>query len=148
MALLGCFVLTRLPCARLPPPGGQREREILIDSLLVRVHFIIEMSRPALRQGTLNSLFQVALYLPGGQFPSTQGRVLAAPREVADRANRGATSPPCWREAGMRGCWLEGCTVLLDPRDPLLQSERTQGFAADPVYGRAKCLPILGAFKT
>jgi hypothetical protein len=25
------------------------------------------------------------------------------------------------------------CTVLLDPRDPLLQSERTQGFAANPV---------------
>jgi hypothetical protein len=23
-----------------------------------------------------------------------------------------------------------------------------QGFAADPVYGRAKCLPMLGAFKT
>ena len=29
-------------------------------------------------------------------------------------------------------------TVLLDPRDPLLQSERTQGFTADPVYGRAE----------
>ena len=40
------------------------------------------------------------------------------------------------------------CTVLLDPRDPLLQSERTQGFTAGPVYGRAKCLPMLGAFKT
>ena len=40
------------------------------------------------------------------------------------------------------------CTVLLDPRDPLLQSERTQDFTADPVYGRAKCLPMLGAFKT
>jgi len=40
------------------------------------------------------------------------------------------------------------CTVLLDPRDPLLQSERTQGFAAGPVYGRAKCLPMVGAFKT
>ena len=25
-------------------------------------------------------------------------------------------------------------TVGLDPRDPLLPSERTQGFAADPVY--------------
>ena len=31
------------------------------------------------------------------------------------------------------------CTVLLDPRDPSLRSERTQGFAAGPVYGRAKC---------
>jgi hypothetical protein len=40
------------------------------------------------------------------------------------------------------------CTVLLDPRDPLLQSERTQGFTADPVYGRAKCLPMLGSLKT
>ena len=36
--------------------------------------------------------------------------------------------------------------VLLDPRDPLLQSEK--GFAADPVYGRAKCLPVLGSLKT
>ena len=26
-------------------------------------------------------------------------------------------------------------------------SERTQGFAADPVYGRAKCLPMLGSLK-
>ena len=33
-------------------------------------------------------------------------------------------------------------------QDPLLQSERTQGFAADPVYGRAKCLPMLGEIKT
>ena len=40
------------------------------------------------------------------------------------------------------------CTVLLDPRDPFLQSERTQGFAAGPVYGRAKCLPVLGAFRS
>ena len=37
-----------------------REREIFIDDLLVRVHLIIEMSRPALRHGNLNSLFQVA----------------------------------------------------------------------------------------
>jgi hypothetical protein len=29
-----------------------------------------------------------------------------------------------------------------------LQSERTQGFTAGPVYGRAKCLPVLGSFKT
>ena len=40
------------------------EREIFIDNLLVRVHLIIEMSRPALRHGSLNSLFQVAVYLP------------------------------------------------------------------------------------
>ena len=40
------------------------EREILIDNLLVRVNVIIEMSRPALRHGSLNSPFQVALYLP------------------------------------------------------------------------------------
>ena len=40
------------------------EREIFIDNQLVRVHLIIEMSRPALRHGSLNSLFQVALYLP------------------------------------------------------------------------------------
>ena len=40
------------------------EREIFIDNLLVRVHLIIEISRPALRHGSLNSLFQVAVYLP------------------------------------------------------------------------------------
>ena len=40
------------------------------------------------------------------------------------------------------------CTVLLDRRDPLLHSERVQGFTADPVYGRAKCLPMLGSLKT
>ena len=40
------------------------EREVFIDNLLVRVHLIIEMSRPALRHGSLNSLFQAALYLP------------------------------------------------------------------------------------
>ena len=39
---------------------SHQEREIFIDSLLVRVHVIIEMSRPALRHGSLNSLFQVA----------------------------------------------------------------------------------------
>ena len=48
----------------LPAEPAPREREILIDNLLVRVHFIIEMSRPALRHESLNPLFQVALYLP------------------------------------------------------------------------------------
>jgi hypothetical protein len=41
-----------------------QEREIFIDNLLVRDRLIIEMSRPALRHGSLNSLFQVALHLP------------------------------------------------------------------------------------
>ena len=40
------------------------EGEIFIDNLLVRVALIIEMSRPALRHGSLNSRFQVASYLP------------------------------------------------------------------------------------
>ena len=40
---------------------GEREREIFIDNLLVRVHLIIEMSRPALRHGSLNSLFLSSL---------------------------------------------------------------------------------------
>ena len=44
-----------------------REREIYTDNLVIRVHFIIEMSRPALRHGSLNSLFQVALYLPSSK---------------------------------------------------------------------------------
>ena len=30
------------------------------------------------------------------------------------------------------------CTVLLDPRDPLLHSESTQGFAADPDYWKGE----------
>ena len=33
-------------------------------------------------------------------------------------------------------------------RRSLARTERTQGFAADPVYGRAKCLPMLGSLKT
>ena len=45
-------------------PNREREREIFIDNLLVRVHLIIEMSRPALRHGNLSFLFRVALYLP------------------------------------------------------------------------------------
>ena len=44
--------------------SAPEKREIFVDNLLVRVHVIIEMSRSALRHGTLNSLFQVALYLP------------------------------------------------------------------------------------
>ena len=40
------------------------QREIFFDNLLVQVHLIIEMSRPALHHGSLYSLFQVALYLP------------------------------------------------------------------------------------
>ena len=60
--------LPRLPCrprlmVRSPHDENLGEREIFIDNLLVRVHLIIEMSRPALRHGGLDSLFQVALYL-------------------------------------------------------------------------------------
>jgi len=36
------------------------------------------------------------------------------------------------------------CTVLLDPRDPLLHSERTQGFAADPVYVKGEVFAYVG----
>jgi len=35
-----------------------------------------------------------------------------------------------------------------DPLVPLLRSERKQGFSAEPFYGRARCSPLLGAFKT
>ena len=43
----------------------------------------------------------------------------------------------------------ESCaTSGTDPRDPLLHSGRTQGFATDLDYGRAKCLPVLGEIKT
>jgi hypothetical protein len=36
------------------------------------------------------------------------------------------------------------CTVLLDPRDPLLQSERIQGCAADPVYVEGEVFAYVG----
>jgi hypothetical protein len=36
------------------------------------------------------------------------------------------------------------CTVLLDPRDSLLHPERTQGFAADPVYVKGKVVAYGG----
>ena len=36
------------------------------------------------------------------------------------------------------------CTVQLDPRDLLLQSERTQGFAADPVYVKGEVFAYVG----
>jgi hypothetical protein len=36
------------------------------------------------------------------------------------------------------------CTVLLDPRDPLLQSERTRGFAADPDYWKGEVFAYVG----
>ena len=57
----------------------------------------------------------------------------------------------CPPEAGPVGALGLSCSVLgYSPlqRDPLLHSERVQGFAADPVYGRAKCLPMLGSLKT
>ena len=43
-----------------------REREFFVYNLLVRIHIIvlINLSRTASRHGSLNSLFQVALYLP------------------------------------------------------------------------------------
>ena len=39
------------------------------------------------------------------------------------------------------------CTVLLDPRDPLLQSERMQGFAADPVYVKGEVFAYVGSIQ-
>ena len=75
-----CFYMGRLTGFELPKVAGRlerslegvRERDIFIDSLLVRVHSIIEMSRPALRHGSLNSLFQVALYLPSSKVTSSR----------------------------------------------------------------------------
>ena len=52
------------PSTRSGGTPAPSEREIFIENLLVRVHLIIEMSRPALHHGSLNSLCQVALYLP------------------------------------------------------------------------------------
>jgi hypothetical protein len=36
------------------------------------------------------------------------------------------------------------CTVLLDPRDPLLHPERTQSFAADPDYWKGEAFAYVG----
>jgi len=33
---------------------------------------------------------------------------------------------------------------MLDPRDPLLHSERTQGFAADPDYWKGEVFAYVG----
>ena len=55
---------------------AERERDFFIDNLLVRIHLIIAMilvnhrdnfSGPALRHETLNSLVQVALYIPSSK---------------------------------------------------------------------------------
>ena len=61
-------------------------------------------------------------------------------RHTCSNIERGATvrtgswtGPPRWGERA--------------PRNPV-SKERTQGFAADPVYERAKCLPMLGEIKT
>ena len=58
------ILFERLAAARSWSSSQNAEREIFIDNLLVRVHLIIEMSRPALRHGSLDSLLQVALYIP------------------------------------------------------------------------------------
>ena len=42
-----------------------------------------------------------------------------------------------------RGC-RPICTVLLDPRDPLLRSERTQGFTAGPDYWKGEVCAYVG----
>jgi len=39
------------------------------------------------------------------------------------------------------------CTVLLDPRDPLLHSGRTQGFAADPDYCKGEVFAYVGSIQ-
>jgi hypothetical protein len=80
------------------PIPASREREIFIDNLLVRVHLIIEMSRPALRNGTLNSLFQVALYLPSDTcvyFPQMVLEVLGFREDVSTlRGHSPPLTPP------------------------------------------------------
>ena len=65
--------------------GARKERETFIDNLLVRVRLIIEMSRPALRHGSLNSLFQVALYLPSYGTPHPPCPYAIAYRRVERR---------------------------------------------------------------
>ena len=48
----------RGPSSIIRPP----ERKFLVDNLLVRIQD--DFSRPTMHHGSLNSLFQVALYLP------------------------------------------------------------------------------------
>ena len=67
MMVLPLTPMAVIPTRALPHPhGGTRTREFFVDSLLVRIHLIIVMifRTPAVRYGILNSLFQVALYLP------------------------------------------------------------------------------------
>ena len=45
---------------------------------------------------------------------------------------------------GLRNGSKFGGRALLDPRDPLLQSERTQGVAADPVYVKGEVFAYVG----
>jgi len=54
------------------------------------------------------------------------------------------------REPSALYCWILEILYEALRKGSLfvLQSERAQGFAADPVYGRAKCLPMLGEIKT
>ena len=70
------------------------KREIFIDNLLVRVHFIIEMSRPALRNGSLNSLFQVAVYLPSSASLPSSLRCDAPPPPCVAPPPPPCDSPP------------------------------------------------------
>ena len=52
-----------------------------------------------------------------------------------------AQPPPC--RHSLRGI----CTTLLDPRDPLLHPERTQGFAADPDYWKGEVFAYVGSIQ-
>jgi len=69
---------------RISDSSGEREREFFIDSLLVRIHFVIEMilgDRPR-AMGVLNSLFQAALHLPSQDSFGDPERLAVRPRFV------------------------------------------------------------------
>ena len=59
----------------------------------------------------------------------------------AEASQRAGDSPNC-KTPAMYARAI--CTVLLDPRDPLLHSERTQGFAADPDYWQGEVFAYVG----
>ena len=81
-----------------------REREIFIDNLLVRVHLIIEISRPALRHGSLNFIFQVALYLPSYGARSSH----AKSGDCLERLGGMRRLPPGGARIGQAGRWRGG----------------------------------------
>ena len=75
----------------------EREQDFFSDSLLIRVHLVVEMIRfggPASRHGSYNSLFQVALYLPPQRCTDLQDGAHGGESVVLERRARLLHPPP------------------------------------------------------